>query len=106
MSDAISMQISSALVNSKQAPRIDGAAGKEQARKAAKDFEAFVLGQFLQPMFEGLDAEEPFGGGSAEKMWRSLEVDEYGKAIARAGGIGIADAVYGEILKMQEARQP
>jgi hypothetical protein len=29
-------------------------------------------------------------------------VDEYGKAFARAGGIGIADAVLREILKMQE----
>lgn len=106
MSEAISLQINQALANSKQAPRIDGAVNKEQARKVSREFEAFVLGQFLQPMFAELDAAEPFGGGNAEKMWRSMEVDEYGKAIARAGGIGIADAVYGEILKMQEAKQP
>ncbi|HEB79584.1 MAG TPA: chemotaxis protein [Rhodospirillales bacterium] len=102
MSDAISLQMQSALANTKQPPRIGGAATKEQARRTAEEFEAFALGQFLQPMFENLKSEEPFGGGQAEKMWRSMQVDEYGKAIARAGGIGIADAVYREILKLQE----
>jgi len=102
MSDAISLQMQSALANTKQPPRIGAVATKEQARRTAEEFEAFALSQFLQPMFENLKAEEPFGGGHAEKMWRSMQVDEYGKAIARAGGIGIADAVYSEILKLQE----
>ena len=73
-----------------------------EARKVAEDFEAVFLGQMLQPLFQNLGAEKPFGGGSSEKMWRSMQVDEYGKAITKAGGIGIADAVFKEILKMQE----
>lgn len=72
------------------------------ARKVAQDFEAFYLGQMLQPMFQGLELEEPFGGGNAEEMWRSMQVDEYGKAIAKTGGVGIADMVLKEILRHQE----
>ncbi len=73
-----------------------------EARKVAEDFEAVFIGQMLQPLFQNLGAEKPFGGGSSEKMWRSMQVDEYGKAITKSGGIGIADAVFKEILKMQE----
>jgi len=36
-------------------------------------------------------------------MFRSLLVDQYGTQIARSGGIGIADTIYSEILKLQEA---
>ena len=31
---------------------------------------------------------------------------EYGKAVARQGGIGLADMVQKEILKLQEVGQP
>lgn len=74
----------------------------QAARKTAQDFEAVFLAQMLKPMFDGLNAEEPFGGGPGEEMWRSLQVEEYGKAIARQGGIGVAAAVMREILKTQE----
>jgi hypothetical protein len=37
-------------------------------------------------------------------MWRSLQVVEYGKAIAQKGGIGIADSVFREMLKLQEVK--
>jgi len=57
----------------------------------------------LKPMFESVKIDPPFGGGMGEDMWRSMQVDEYGKAIARAGGIGIADAVFREMIKQQEA---
>jgi Rod binding domain-containing protein len=53
-------------------------------------------------MFEGIKPEAPFGGGNSEAMWRSMQIEEYGKAITKAGGIGIADSVYREIIKLQE----
>jgi Rod binding domain-containing protein len=74
----------------------------DQLREAARDFEAFYLARALEPMFEGLSSEAPFGGGMAEDMWRSLLIDEYGKAIAKAGGIGIADAVVRVLIDLQE----
>ena len=87
------------------APRLGGVDNVVQAAKTAQEFEAFFLGQMLQPMFEGLEAETPFGGGHAEKIWRTMMVDEMGKAMAKAGGIGIADSVQREILRLQEAEQ-
>lgn len=81
----------------------------ERLRRAAGEFEAFYLAQALQPMFEGISSEAPFGGGMAEEMWRSLLVDEYGKAMAKAGGIGIADTIVRSLVDVQEqaaARDP
>ncbi len=79
-------------------------ATEAQMDKTAQDFEAMVLSQMLQPMFEGTETEAPFGGGHAEKMWRSVMIDEMAKEISRGGGIGIADTVKREMLKMQEIR--
>ena len=45
-----------------------------------------------------------FGGGQAENVWRSMMLQQYGRAIADHGGIGIADMVSREMLKVQEAR--
>lgn len=74
----------------------------QRLRQAAQDFEAFYLARTLEPMFEGVGTEAPFGGGMAEDMWRSLLIDEYGKAIAKAGGIGIADAIVRGLVEVQE----
>ncbi len=91
-----------ALMASRQTPTLRQTSDPVQARKVAEDFEAFVLAQYLQPMFAELDTDGPMGGGHAESVWRTMQVDEYGKALARSGGIGIADMVMNEILKMQE----
>ena len=74
-----------------------------QMRKAAEEFEAMFLSQMFGHVFEGIKTDGPFGGGHGEKMYRSLLVDEYGKTMARAGGIGIADQVVKEMLRNQEA---
>ncbi|MEK9723483.1 MAG: rod-binding protein [Rhodospirillaceae bacterium] len=85
-------------------PNMQAAKTHKQARETAEQFEAVFLAQMLQPMFADIKPEEPFGGGSSEAMWRSMQIEEYGKAIAKAGGIGIADAVYKEMIKLQELR--
>ena len=76
----------------------------DQTRKVAMDFEAVFISQMLQPMFQNLGAKAPFGGGHGEDVWRSMQVQQYGKAIAEAGGIGIADKVMREMIQMQETR--
>lgn len=74
---------------------------KEAAKKAAEDFEAVFIAQMMEPMFKGIRTDGPFGGGNGEMVFRSLMIQEVGKEIAGAGGIGIADGVYREMLKMQ-----
>ena len=82
--------------------QIDSAAAEEAARKTSEDFEALFIAEMLGPVFEDLKIEGMFGGGSGEEIYRSLMVQEYGKAIARSGGVGIAETVQREILRMQE----
>lgn len=72
--------------------------------KAAKEFESSFLTAMLEQMWTGIEAEAPFGGGHAEKVYRSMVVGEYAKSISAAGGIGIADHVYREILSAQEGQ--
>ena len=93
-----------ALQSAKAAHGVNTHVRPEMAKKAAQDFEAFFLGQMLQPMFSNLSSDGPFGGGHAEKIWRAMMVDEIGKSMAKSGGIGIADYVQREILRVQEAQ--
>lgn len=74
----------------------------EEAGKAAKDFEAMFVSQMLAPMWQGLETDGMFDGGSAEETFRGMMINEYGTNIAQAGGFGIADAVKSELLKLQE----
>lgn len=76
--------------------------GNQEVRKAAETFEAVFLGQMLAPMFAGLGTDGPFGGGHAEEIYRSMLVDEMGNSIANTGDIGIADAIYDHLLRLQE----
>lgn len=75
---------------------------REQAHKAALDFESVYLAQMLQPMFSTVDVDDTFGGGNAEETWRGMLVEEYAKQIVKTGGIGIASSVEREMLKLQE----
>ncbi len=77
---------------------------KAKAHAQAQDFEAVFLNSMFQQMFVGLDGEGPFGGSGATGMWRSFLTDEYSKAFAKAGGIGIADHVYRSLIAQQEMR--
>jgi flagellar protein FlgJ len=77
----------------------------EKVRKAAQDFEAMALGELLQPMFKTVDTSKGlFGGGAGEATWKPMMVDEIAKTIARHGGIGLADSVMREMLRMQETK--
>jgi Rod binding domain-containing protein len=79
------------------APRPRG--GTEPQRQAAQTFEGQVLGALLQPMFAGLSSKGLFAGGAGEEQWRPMLVQEMGNAIARQGGLGLADAVLREMQR-------
>jgi len=72
-----------------------------KAWSTAQDFESVFLNSMFQNMFTGIDGDGPFGGSGALKVWRSFMTDQYAKAFAKAGGIGIAPVVYDTILKEQ-----
>ncbi len=93
----------SLLAQAQTGPRIVPTKDAGEARRVAEDFEALFLSQMLQHMFAGVRTDGPFGGGHAETIYRSMLANEYGKLISRTGGVGIADAVQREILKLQES---
>ncbi|MBQ8465185.1 MAG: rod-binding protein [Alphaproteobacteria bacterium] len=75
---------------------------KAEAQKAAEDFEAFFITSTLESMFAGVKTDGLFGGGSAEKIYRSMLFDEYGKLMAKSGGVGVSEQVMNSIMAMQE----
>lgn len=99
-SQVIEAQINAAKKGLKNAGMSE--ADKRAARDAAEQFEAIFIAQMLGPMFESLPTDGTMGGGPAEGMYRSMFVTEAGKEIAKAGGVGVADQVYRELIKLQE----
>ncbi|MDZ4370326.1 MAG: rod-binding protein [Phenylobacterium sp.] len=78
-------------------------AARGKAKDAAQKFEAQFLSIMFQQMFQGVQTDGPFGGGTGEEMFRSLMTDAMAQQTAKAGGIGIAETVQRELLKLQEA---
>ena len=74
-----------------------------EIEQAAKEFEAVFLSEMLKPMFEGLEPDPMFGGGHGEKVFQGMMIQEYGKTMAEQGGIGLAEHVKTELIKLQEA---
>ncbi|WNJ99087.1 rod-binding protein [Thalassospiraceae bacterium LMO-JJ14] len=100
----IGMQISAARFAQGAAPASPNAHNMQRMRETAEDFESVFLAEMLRPMFSNIEAASPFGGGAGEKIYRDMQVDEYGKALAKAGGIGLADSIMREMIKMQEGK--
>jgi Rod binding domain-containing protein len=79
-------------------------AASAAAAKTAQDFEAMVLSEFISSMFT-TQQKGMFSPGQAGEIYRSMLTQEYGKAFAKAGGVGIAQQVQREILKLQEVQK-
>jgi len=76
------------------------AAELARIREAANEFEAVFLQQMLSAMREGVSEDSPLGG--PDSAFGSLLLSEQAKLISRAGGIGVADHILAELLKLQE----
>ena len=62
------------------------------------------VSQFLGSMFSGIKTDGMTGGGQGEEMFRSLMINEYGKAFEQRGGFGLAAQMKAQLLKHQEAK--
>jgi flagellar protein FlgJ len=80
-------------------PSRTGAAAPDRLQDAAREFEAVFLAQVLGTLNQGLGADGPLGG---DPVFGDMLNQELAKLISRTGGIGVADAVLQEMLKMQE----
>ena len=91
-------------VSRKAAPKVVPNQDTEKLRAAAQELEAVFLSQMMETMFQGIRTDGPFGGGHGEAVYRSLLIQEYGKVVAKRGGIGLADAVTRQMIGAQEVK--
>ena len=92
------MQVGQGAPSTPPTPQGKGSAG---AQEAAQEFEAMFLSEMFKPVFESIPVDDAFGGGKGEEVFRGILVQEYGKMMARAGGIGLSDHVREELIRMQ-----
>jgi flagellar protein FlgJ len=76
---------------------------KAKALTQAQNFEGMFINSMFSQMTNGLKGEGPFGSTTGTGIWRSMQIEQYSKSFAQAGGVGIANEVY-RTLVMQQAR--
>jgi peptidoglycan hydrolase FlgJ len=69
-------------------------------RAAAQDFEAIFLAQVLAQLNPAPAGDSE--NGTDHSLFHDMFNEEMAKLISRSGGIGVADAVLKEMLKLQE----
>lgn len=83
-----------------------GASGQGAAklRKTANEFESMFLESSLDRMMQSEGTEGPLGeNGTGGGVWRSMLSKEYAQQVVKSGGVGIADQVFREMMKLQGA---
>lgn len=76
-------------------------AKRGQIAKTSKDFESSFLSVMLGEMMKDVKVSEPFSGGQGEDAFKSFMNEAMAKQVVKSGGIGIADDVAKEMLKLQ-----
>jgi peptidoglycan hydrolase FlgJ len=79
-----------------------GPLGKMRAQ--AEELEGVFLNTLMSQLFSSIETEGDFGGGFAEETWRSMQSEQYAAAMAETGGIGLADQLVSELMKLQEVK--
>lgn len=74
----------------------------EEAMRFAQDFEAVFIADALKHMVADIGNDPIAGGGTGSQNWRELLMDEYAHALVRKGGIGLAEPMARDLLKVQE----
>ena len=75
-----------------------------KAQATATDFEAMFLNTMFANMTSGLKGDGPFGSTQGTAVWRSMQIEQYSKSFAQAGGVGISSEVYRSLIIQQAKR--
>ncbi|UDF30815.1 UNVERIFIED_ORG: rod-binding protein [Roseateles sp. XES5] len=68
------------------------AVGAKAIPEHLRKFETMVLQNFVKSMMP-TENEDIYGKGTAGEMWRGMMADQLGEALAKGGGIGIAESL-------------
>ncbi|GJD81881.1 rod-binding protein [Methylobacterium gregans] len=89
------------------ASQASGQAGAQSAaklRKTATEFESMFLESSLDRLTQSEGTDGPLGeNGTGGGVYRSMLTKEYAGQIVKSGGVGIADQVFREMMKLQGA---
>ena len=75
-----------------------------KAKSSSQDFEAVFLNSMFSQMTSGIKGEGPFGDTTGTGVWRSMLTDQYSRAFAKAGGVGISNDVFRTMILQQAKR--
>lgn len=78
----------------------------EETLRVAKEFESVFIAEMMAPMFEGLDTDGLGGGGAGEAMFRPMLIEQYANALSKSGGVGLADSIVRELMRIQSRQTP
>lgn len=79
-------------------------ASRAKAWKTATEFESMFLENSLDRLTQSEGTEGPLGeNGTGGGVYRSMLTKEYAGQIVKSGGVGIADSIFREIMKLQGA---
>jgi len=82
---------------------MDKDAVAKKAHAVAADFESVYVADAFKAMFKDV-AVDPVSAKSdnSNETWRDMLLDQYAQDFVKKGGIGIADGIASELIKIQE----
>ena len=75
------------------------------AREAAQQFEALFVNLMIKQMREAMPTDGGLFGGEGMKLYESMHDQQLSLALARRGGIGLAESIERQLLPPAAARQ-
>jgi peptidoglycan hydrolase FlgJ len=75
----------------------------DRLRQQAEELESVFLNTLVSEMFSSVNSQNESGGGYAEETWQSMQSEQFAAAMAKSGGIGIADQIMSNLLSAQES---
>lgn len=76
----------------------------KRAWKTAQDFESVYLSTMIGQMMSNLSGDGPLAAeGAGGDAWRGMLTEEMAKTISLAGGVGITQSIYSELIRLQSS---
>jgi flagellar protein FlgJ len=79
---------------------------EEKLKRACMDFESLFIHQVLKSMQQTVPKSGLLGEGPEKGIFESLFGQEWSKAIAHQGGLGLGKMLYKQMLRSEEEKHP
>ncbi len=103
--EANSLSSAASTFASKTYAGLDRDAVAKRAHAVAADFEAVYVADAFKAMFKDISVDPLTGtSNTSNETWRDMLLDQYAQDFVKKGGIGLADGIAAELIKIQEGR--